>query len=165
MDLDGLLLDVEGLSEEEIRRIGLEEYRRLYIAREKFGVHSAHDGDQVIFWLDRFDHAFYSTRNRSRDPFKKDCLAVERVERVRWIGRVIAGEVPDSACWEVMGEGGRRRPPNRLYVLPARYYVVWLEPRREGGWKFSSAYTTGTADLRRYCSWGKRVWVELAPEI
>ena len=49
---------------------------------------------------------------------------------------------------------------SRLYVLLSESYVIWLEPRRSGGWKFSTAYKARLKNIQRYCSFGKRIWVQ-----
>jgi hypothetical protein len=158
MDLDAQLLNLDGLTEAEIEAIGRTEYERLYILSGKFGVHRLHDDSEAIFWLDRFEHAFWTSPNRRRDPYSKTMLALERIARVRWIAAVMRGCVPESECWHVPGDGGRRHPPNRLYVLWPRKYIVWFEPRKNSGWKFSSAYTTSAPDIRRYCYGGRKIW-------
>lgn len=158
MNLDALLLNLDGLTEAQIENIGRNEYKQLFIHGDRFGVHRLHDGSEAIFWLDRFDHAFWTSPNRSRNPYSKTRLAVERIERIRWIAAVMSGSVPQSECWHVPGDGGRRRPPNRLYVAWPKNYVVWFEPRDERGWKFSSAYAASAPEIRRYCYGGGKVW-------
>lgn len=159
MDLQALLLDLGGKGDGEIEATGREWYERLYITRGNCGFHECHDGEEVVFWRDRFEHAFFTSSNWARYPDRKDKLAVDRIARIRWIGEVIAGNVPKSACWEVPSPTGRRRPPNRLYVVSNECYVVWLEPRMRGGWKFSSAYAPQPRRLREYCAGGRRIWV------
>lgn len=159
MDLDALLLDLGGLSDAEIETIGRKEYERLYIGKGKFGIYSLHDGAEAIFWRDRFDHAFWTSPNRARDPYSKTKLSIERIARIQWIAATINGSAPGTECWHVPGDGGRRHPPNRLYIVWAKSYVVWFEPRDTGGWKFSSAYTASTTEIRRrYCFGGGKVW-------
>lgn len=157
MDLDSLLLDVQNVDENQLEQFAFEKYQELYINARQLGVHQTHDGNDVLFWLDRFEHAFRTSRNRARNAYAKDKLDIDRVVRMAWIRPVIAGEVPDSGCWEVAGEG-RRLPPNRLYVVWPKSYIVWLEPRMNGGWKFSSAYSPPTQEIRRYCRGGKQIW-------
>ena len=77
---------------------------------------------------------------------------------LRWIAPLIRGEVPGSECWEVPSPTGRRRPPNRLYIIWDERYVVWLEPREKVGWKFSSAYEKTSGTIRDYCRGGGKIW-------
>ena len=85
-------------------------------------------------------------------------VATEGIERMRWIGRLIAGEIYGSACFEVPSPTGRLRPPNRLYVVFETPFVVWLEPRRDGGWKLRTAYPTSIEEIRKYTRGGRTVW-------
>lgn len=158
MDLDSLLLNLGGMAAHQIEAHAIGEYVRLYINAGNYGRHTAHDGTEVVFWKDRFEHAFKTSSNRARYAYLKDILAIDRIERMQWIGAVIAGKVPDSECWEVAGEGNRRHPPNRLYIVWPKLYVVWLEPRKESGWKFASAYSPSTADIRRYIRGARKIW-------
>jgi hypothetical protein len=159
MDLSSLLLCLDGLTDSQIEAVAREWYAKLYITTSRgFGVLKSHDGDEVIFWRDRFEHAFFTTSDRIGHPDRKDVVARERIERIRWIRGVVAGNVAESACWEVPSPTGRRRPPNRLYIVSSEIYVVWLEPRISGGWKFSSAYTATAQNVRRYCQGGKKIW-------
>ena len=159
MDLGGLLLDLGGMGDDDIEALARDWYDRLYVTSGQCGFHTCHDGEEVVFWRDRFEHAFFTSSNWARYPDRKDRLARDRIERIRWIGEVIAGRVPGSACWEVPSPTGRRRPPNRLYLVSSERYVVWLEPRMRGGWKFSSAYVAQPRQLRNYCAGGRRIWV------
>jgi hypothetical protein len=160
MDLSKLLTAVAGMSVEDVEKLGRKLYRELYLNQGIRGVHATHDGEKVLFWEDRFDHAFFTSSDRARHPLWKDKLAIERVERIRWIGELVAGRVPGFECWEVPGPGGRFADPNRLYVIWSLRYVAWLEPRNAGDWKFSSAYTAQIADVRRYCQLGRKLWPE-----
>lgn len=158
MDLNSLLLDFSGKTLAEIEAIGRSEYEHLYITSRNFGVHKAHDGEDVFFWKDRFEHAFFTSSNWASFPDRKDKLDVDRIKRLKWIGPVVSGLVSGTICREVPGPTGRRHPPNRLYLVTKGCYVVWLEPRMNGGWKFSSAYVARYDQLRRYCQGGKVIW-------
>jgi hypothetical protein len=70
----------------------------------------------------------------------------------------VNGRVPGSACFEVPSPTGRYRPPNRVYAIFETPYVVWLEPRKDSGWKFKSAYPLSIEDIRKYTSRGRTVW-------
>ena len=119
-----------------------------------------HDGERVIFHENRFDHAFFTSTRIEQYPDLKDRLDDSRVARLRWIGEVIAGRVPQSACWEVIGRHGRPGIPNRLYVVYS-HYVVWLEPRdadKAVPWKFSTAYQANPKYIRDKTKGGTCLW-------
>jgi hypothetical protein len=37
-------------------------------------------------------------------------------------------------------------------------FVVWLEPRKADGWKFSTAYPLSIEEIRKYQRGGRTVW-------
>lgn len=161
MDLSKLLLNLSGLSSEEQEKLGREWYAKLYLTSGRFGIHQLHDGEQVIFHEDRFDHAFFTSSNWQKHPEKKDLLAQERIRRIQWIAAVIAGNVPNSACWDAPGPGGRILQNNKLYVVYAPAYVVWLEPRAQQDkvqWKFSSAYDANPRYIRDRTKLATCIW-------
>ena len=89
--LSSLLLDLSNLSDEEAEEKTFQEYIRLYMDREthkgKIGVRKTHDGEDVIFYEDRFTHAFYTSLEGLYSQFKKDKFDKERAVRIRWIGK------------------------------------------------------------------------------
>lgn len=161
-ELAPLLIDLSGLDDNEAELATLDKYAALYLdkgrAPKRLGVRTTHDGEEVLFYEDRFPHAFSATVSWCT----KGAFDRTRGERVAWIGPVIAGEIDGTECWTVPpkngGRRGPRRRPDRLYVVSSTGYVVWLSPRDEGGWKFSSAYVAGHGDIRRYHSYGRRIW-------
>jgi len=159
MDLNDLTVSINGLDIAEIEDFVRRLYREIYVTSGRYGVFEVHDGESVYFWEDRFEHAFYTSSDRIRYPKRKDKLDLERVKRIRWIKEIIAGRISGTACWLAPSPSRGGRPLNRLYVLLSDSYVIWLEPRHNGGWKFSTAYKARLKDVRRYCSLGKRIWV------
>ena len=160
--LASLLIDLSETSDEEANRLVFEKYVELYLdattASCRVGVRETHDGEPVVFFEDRFDHAFAKTVAWCRKgPFDR-----LRGERVAWIGPVIAGEIEGTECWLLPPKNGRRdlqgRRPNRAYIVHAEAYVVWLTPRVDGRWRFSTAYVAGYSDIRRYRREGRRLW-------
>jgi hypothetical protein len=156
-ELADLLEDVAGLHGGELFEKGFSLYRDLYLTKGRVGVEETHDGQVLLFHEDRFEHAFQSTSDKLCSPERKDTVDAERIARIRWIGPVVTGRVAGTACFEVPSPTGRLRPPNRLYVVDRELYVVWLEPRTSGGWKFSSAYPATRDGVERYKRGGRTV--------
>ena len=158
MDLKSLLVDIEKLDLAEIESTGRRLYNEIYIKFEAYGVLKAHDGEDVFFWTKQFDHAFFTSKDRARHLGDKSKLDVDRIVKIRWIEHVIAGRVEGTACYKAQSPGQKKSFTNRLYVVPSVLYVVWLEQRDKGGWRFSTAYTAAAQDVSRYCKAGKRIW-------
>ena len=114
LNLDDLLVCTDGLEIAEIERTARRRYREIYVTSGRYGVFETHDGESVYFWEDRFDHAFFTSSDRVRHPDKKDKLDIERVKRLRWINEIIAGRIPQTACWLTPSPSGGGRPLNRL---------------------------------------------------
>jgi len=157
-DLDKLLVNLSGLDADAVEKLARRLYRESYMNRGRVGVHKTHDGQKLIIHEDAFDHAFFTTSDRLCHPDLKDRLRKGSVERIHWIGHLIGGRVRGSACFEVPSPTGRERPPNRLYVIFETPFVVWLEPRQDGGWKFRTAYPTSIEEIRKYTRGGRTVW-------
>jgi len=168
--LTGLFLDLSGFCDEDAERIVFREYAKRYLDRPtqtgRVGVRKTHDGQDVVFFEDRFQHAFYTSGEKTSRQYAKDKFERSRGERVAWIGPLLAGEIEGSECWLIPPKGGgrglSRRPPNRFYLLRQEWYIVWLEPRRNGGWKFSSAYVAGHS-IERYGQEGRLFWKKSTP--
>jgi len=160
VDLNAIILDFSAVPDEELDPQGQAAYRFHYLNRGKYGIHTSHDGEEVIFHEDQFGHAFFDKPDKKSLIKRRDLPDERRLERMRWIGPLIRGEVAGSECWHVPSPTGRRRPPNRLYIAWNQLYVVWLEPRQLGGWKFSSAYDVVSARYIRekYCRGGGKIW-------
>ncbi len=135
-ELAALLEDVSGLSGDALFEKGLSLYRELYLKKGRVGEASTHDGQVLLFYEDRYEHAFQTTSDRICAPERKDTVDAKRITCIRRNLPVIAGEVTETSCFEVPSPTGRSRPPNRLYVLEPELYVLWLEPRTLGRWKF-----------------------------
>jgi len=156
--LSRLLLDLSGLSGDQIEDLGRRKYAELYLSQGKeYGVHRTHDGEIVFFWENRFDHAFFTTSDRRCHQDRKDIIDPERVARVGWIGPLLRGEIPGSACWTIDQQDPGQRNPKRLYLIDSERYVIWLKRRNAGGWAFSSAYTALYTELHNYTRYGRRL--------
>lgn len=156
-ELHTLLEDLSGLTDEGVAQRAETLFTELFLGSDTVGVHPAHDGQPVYFWKDRFSHAFFTSGDWCRRPYSKEAIDRDRVARIRWIKPILAGAVVGTGCWEIR-EPGERRGPKRLYALIVEAYIIWLEPRRKGGWVFSSAYVAGYGQVRRYCSQGRKIW-------
>jgi hypothetical protein len=148
VDLKSLLLKIDRLSTADAKELGEKLYDQLYITSPRVGIHKTHDGEEVFFWFDRFTHAFHYDK-------AKTLLDRGRVARIRWIGEIVAGSVPAFECWLV---DKTPQPDNRLYIVWGENYVVWLEPRPAGGWKFSTAYPAERDQIKGYIEDGERIW-------
>jgi hypothetical protein len=168
--LAALILDLSGLSDQEAEDVVFQRYIDLYLDRQTHtgwvGIRKTHDGEDVVFFEDRFEHAFCTTKDRTSRQYAKDRFQRSRGERVAWIGPIVAGEIEGSECWLIPPKGAgynpHSRPPNRFYIVRQEGYIVWLEPRKNGGWKFSTAYVAGH-DIERYCREGRLLWKKSTP--
>ena len=151
MSLDELRLDLAGKAPEEAFEEGRKLFIQLYVEPFPGGLQLP-DGHVVRFHKDRYDHAFRSSHERSWHAYSKAKVALDRIERIRWIGEMLQGRVPDAQCALVPPKPPHPDPHRwqRIYVSWQHLYVVWLQPVREGEWRFSSAYTAPAADIRRY---------------
>lgn len=164
IDLNALLLNLAGLTDEEVETLGRDQYKLLYARGNGRNSLQAFDGVEVVFFDDRFDHAFFSTTDRYRRPEAKNQIARDRVERIAWIGPILRGEVANSQCWELSPISGNNPRKNRLCIASSDLYVVWLEPLRGDRWKFSTAYVARAAQATEYKQRRRCVWkVEVAP--
>ena len=159
--LDFINLRAEGcFTPASIEDLGRRVYERYYVG----GSHTTHDGQRVIFFSDRFDHAFFRCDDFIRTAGVKNEIDQYRVERIHWIAALINGELPDSECHRMPSKRDGK-PDKRLYILNSECYVVWLEPLRHGGWKFSSAYKPRGHQIKQYRKESlERIWVYSAPE-
>ena len=165
--LASLLLDLNGLSDDEAEALTYEEYIRLYMDRKTHrgmvGEHRTHDDEAVVFYEDRFEHAFFSSSHGARRRYVKDKFQRNRGSRVGWIGPVIQGDICGTECWRIAPIGhyhSDAKKPARLYILWEENYLVWLEPRRNGEWWFSTAYVAerGKTYIRNITNRGVRSW-------
>ncbi len=157
LDLNNLKLDIAEKSDEEVCAIGKQVFlEEFFSSGETRGCLELLTGEKVYFFADRFEHAFFTSQNRSRRPSAKDQVARERIERLLWIKPLLLGLIPNSSCWQVFDR--ERGQPKRLYLIVDDQYVVWLESRKDGDWKFSTAYCAGKQDIQRYTAGGVKIW-------
>lgn len=161
--LPGLLVDISALNDFEAEAEGERCYQREFITRNgKSGTVTAHDGAEVKFFANRYHHAVHTSHDRARQAYAKNKVARDRIERLRWIKPLLEGRVADFECWEVPlkvpEEGIRWFPGKRLYVSWGHCFIVWLEPLRAGGFKFSSAYPVPQTEIGRYTSRARKLW-------
>lgn len=162
VDPEALRLDLIGKTDAEASKLGEARYSELYLGCGRTGSLQAHDGETVIFYKDRYHHAFHTSPDRSRHAYSKAKVARDRIERLAWIGPLIEGRFSNYECWEVPlkipEEGFRCFPGKRLYVSWSLGYVVWLEPLRKGGFKLSSCYCVPSGEIARYIKGGRKKW-------
>lgn len=171
VNLSKLKIDLSALDDDSKRAEGWNWYKTLYLTepnKNNIGIISLHDDDKAIFHGTTFDHAFFKSSNYQLHPRRKDVIDESRLERVRWIGPLIAGLVPHSSCWEVVALNGRPGIPNRVYVAHSQSYLVWLEPRANQQtvqWKFMSAFPTFPKYINdKVTNVGTKIWTSRTPK-
>ena len=157
--------DLTKLNDEEVKDLGIACYLEDYIDKGKTaGSLIAHDGEKVVFFADRSHHALNTSSDHARRAFSKDKVDRQRVARVEWIKIIIEGRAKDTECWEVPlrvpEEGQRPFPGKRAYVSWNFCYLIWLEPLKNGGYKFSSTYCPNKKQLAKYLERAKRIWAK-----
>ena len=154
LDINSLILNLYDLDDSDIERLGYESYCDLFLDSEIRGIRKTHDDEDVYFWEERFSHAFFTPANWQYTT-EKQVIDKARVARIKWILPLIGGLMTNSECWLVKN---RNRPNQRLYVRFSQNYVIWLEPRDAGGWKFSTAYPSEGWRIRNYLKGAERIW-------
>ena len=157
MSLDALMLDLTGKTPEAAFAEGRTLFIQLYVEPFLGGL-TLPDGNVVRFHKDRYDHAFKTSHDRSHHAYSKGKIALDRIERIRWIGEMLQGRVPDAKCAIVPPKPHHPDPHRwqRIYYSWENSYLIWLQPVRagdswkEGEWRFSSAYQAPAADIKRY---------------
>jgi hypothetical protein len=158
VDLQTLLLNLDGLTDVEVENQGRSLYLSLYARGPGQSNIVAFDGSEVLFFDDRFEHAFFTTTDKVARKEAKNRIARERVARIHWIGPVIRGEVANTQCWETAPRHGTDPRRNRVCIVSSDLYVVWLEPLRGGRWKFSTAYRVAAEQASQYARGKRKVW-------
>jgi len=152
--LDELHINLDDLNDSAVDSLGMNLYREEFFSEKFVGVLDLHDGKKVVFFEDRYTHAFHTSEDRIRKPYGKSKVAKERIARIKWIKPILKGEINGTECWQIWGHDNRQR----LYIVYNERYVIWLESRKDGNWKFSSAYVTGESDIKRYKAKGQKIW-------
>ena len=161
MDLNEITVDLNYLSDDEAFDEGRSIYEDEYVGADI----KLYNDEKVIFHKDRYEHAFKTSPDRARNPYSKKKVARDRIEKIHWIKEVLAGNVDSSECWHIWPKEGNRRNQDKLMVVWDFRYVIWLWPRKNGGWKFSSAYQASSQDIRRYIQGGRKKWEKKCPVI
>jgi hypothetical protein len=89
MDLNSLLISTHNMSLDDIEKMARALYKDLYLfPNKKHGIRKTHDDEEVYFGENRFEHAFYSTKDKSQSfSTAKDKIAIDRIDRIKWIGK------------------------------------------------------------------------------
>ena len=160
-DPDSLLLQLNCLSDagavDLTRQVWNSEYMQRQSRKGRIGVWPAHDGIDVVFFEDVFEHAFYKSRNLNLYPDDKSVFDRSRAERIRWIKRVIACGFRQVECWLCPGYGKPGKLDRRLYIAWDLGYIVWLGMRSQSGLRFRTAYRCGRKKIRGYIRGGKKI--------
>lgn len=158
VDLNSLLLSFDGLSSEAAFEEGRKIYMEIFAVRGSRGRLFMEDGAEIVFYADRYDHAFRTSSDRARRAYSKSEVAIPRIERIRWIREILEGRVPNTECRHVPNESQKWEPPKHVVLAWDYSYIIWLNGLRDGAWRFSSAYPSTTEDMRRYTKISKTVW-------
>ena len=150
---EALLLDLTEIPEEKLEVFARQKFRELCIDSNGRGMHQCHDGEAVVIWESRFEHAFFKPENW-KDTSQKQVLDRSRIQRTAWIVPLIGGEFQNSECW-LINERGRLK---RMYTIRGTGYVVWLEFKYEGLWTFSTGYVANTGYIYKQTRGQKRIW-------
>lgn len=158
-ELQQLLLKLDGLTEAEVEALGKQNYFAMCDESHQKKSIQTHDGHPVLFYRNRFEHAFFTSSDRARHRDWKDKLSVDRIARIHWIRRLVAGTIPGVECWDVDRLDGIAYPKMRVYLMWSPPYIVWLD-EIDGGYSFrySTAYPTLAKDLRNYTRTGRKIW-------
>ncbi len=143
-------LDLAHMNDQECYDFGMKIYTEVYLGGKERGVLKTHDDLDVVFYADRYEHAFRTSPDRARLAYDKSKIAVDRIKRIHWIKELLLKGDAKIVCKQ------KRPPPRwkRAYYCHENCYVVWLEPLKlvEGqplGWKFSSAYPLPVGEFKR----------------
>jgi len=158
IDLNSILLPFGDISPEEAFDEGRKLYAEMFSIKGIRGTIQTWHGEEVVFFADRYDHAFKTSPDRARRAYSKAKVSVPRIERMPWIKEILEGRVPDTECRHVPNDSGAWEPPNYLVLAWEYSYIIWLNGLRNGSWKFSSAYPTTTEDMRRYTKISSTIW-------
>ncbi len=159
-DLEAMKVDVSGKNEAELIQLGLHLYDEECVAASVEGKTFTHDGIKIYIYPRQFDHAFYDARIPSERGIRKDCIDSGRIERVRWIIPIVAGQVENTECWEITDRHAYKKPPpvQRLYVYKSDLYLIWLRTRKDGAFYFSSAYSPGWKYFQEQIVRQRKIW-------
>ncbi|WP_336046928.1 hypothetical protein [Solibacillus ferritrahens] len=121
-----------------------DEYRAYYITEYCNQKIYTHDGIEVVFYEDVFEHAFFKSGNR-RIRGDKTIFSSERAQRIHWIKSVLL----DSGLTSYVGYDNKKKcydNSRRVTILTPDNYVVVLSLRASGKAKFITAYLCDDED-------------------
>jgi len=145
------LVDLTGMSDEEAFEHGWDLYQKNFLNQSgRRGELITHDGCPVIFWDNRYDHAFRTSSDRRRRPYDKDVVARTRILRIHWIAKLLACDEEGIVCKEMS-------PPDRwqrAYYSLEHGHIIWLEPSGKSNvkptaWRFSTSFNLPVAEIKR----------------
>jgi len=144
-DLRDLLISCTGMDEAELRAVAKRTFDDAFLDSALRGSKETHDGQEVVFYPDRFEHTYCMKADRSK-------INVERYQRIHWVLPMINGRVPNSQCWlqkEIDCE-------KRIYVCNRLGYIVFLRSRDTcDGWTFRTAFNADGGYLRKCVKGGQ----------
>ena len=147
-DLGRLILDLSDLSDAEVEAVGRKYYEESMLDIAFKGIRQTHDGQEVHFWKHRFDHSCFVSPD-------KVLIDIGRIARLPWVLPIIAGNIAGTEC---RSKQNIDRPDNRVYICIPENFVIWLEPRDEGGWRYSTHYPADRTEIRLIQRNSKKIW-------
>jgi len=158
-DARSLLINLADLDDKQaITKTSLiygQEYMNKDTFNNRIGVFQTHDGAELVFYLDSFQHAFFRSKDRLLYPDDKSIFDRSRAERIRWIHLVVLAQFDSVECWECRGYG--QAFDRRIYIYWEGQYIAWLKKRTRGGYKFETAYCAPKEYLKRCVQHCRRI--------
>lgn len=133
----------------------VEEYKKYFIDNYCSQEIYSHDGVQIKFYEDQFEHAFYESKNRQKRD--KSLFSEERAQRMQWIKEVLMNESAEMYVgWD--RDKKRYNKNRRISIITPENYVVVLNIIDEMNAKFITAYVaskTNADKIRSAPKWHK----------
>jgi len=112
-------------------------YRRHYERTLCRGGIFTHDGIQVFFRKQEFDHAFFESSGRRGE---NDVFSIERARRMDWIAPALAN--PDAKCLQGWLKKEQRHDPRRRVTVFIDGFLVVIALRLGGQGQLRAQFVT-----------------------
>lgn len=158
--LDHLLIPVDKTDQIRLQATVQREFTTRYTTVGG-GLLCLHDGTPCQFNSNQLNHAFRETNIGANGKQTKGLWSPSRIKRVAWIGVVIQGQAPTTACYDISAGAEPGWDQHRRVYIYGRY-VVWVErTSMSAPFAFSTAYLVDDPrTLRKYSKYGRKLEVE-----